>query len=140
MLPSARLFLCARCRSQVVLCRACDRGQLYCSPDCSAASRTDRQRESRRRHASSAYLFTAWLLALRHSAALNPSGEPHSNVGRLQSVAPRAAKDAVNRYRCCRTGSSCDLLKSIVFFRFYVGHFRQHFAKMLTAAFLRFFL
>jgi len=51
MLPSARLFVCARCRCQVTLCRACDRGQIYCGPACSNARRTERLREARRRHA-----------------------------------------------------------------------------------------
>jgi len=26
---SARLFFCARCHGQVILCRACDRGRIY---------------------------------------------------------------------------------------------------------------
>jgi hypothetical protein len=28
---SARLFLCAGCRLQVVICSCCDRGQIYCA-------------------------------------------------------------------------------------------------------------
>lgn len=52
MLPSARLFLCARCNSQVLLCRRCDRGNWYCSKSCSGAARRQAQRESRQRHAN----------------------------------------------------------------------------------------
>lgn len=45
MKPCARLFNCARCQTQVILCRACDRGQVYCGHGCAPAAR----RESLRR-------------------------------------------------------------------------------------------
>ena len=35
----ARLFVCARCRVQVLLCSRCDRGQRYCGRACSRAAR-----------------------------------------------------------------------------------------------------
>jgi predicted AAA+ superfamily ATPase len=38
-LETARLFLCARCRAQVLLCSRCDRGQVYCGPECSQSAR-----------------------------------------------------------------------------------------------------
>ncbi len=47
---SARLFLCARCRDQVLLCSHCDHGQLYCGRTCSAAARQDRRRETAQRY------------------------------------------------------------------------------------------
>jgi hypothetical protein len=53
MLASARLFLCALCRQQVVLCRRCDRGQHYCSKTCSGIRRTQQQREANIRYANS---------------------------------------------------------------------------------------
>jgi hypothetical protein len=31
---SARLFLCAGCRIQVLICSCCDRGQIYCAEGC----------------------------------------------------------------------------------------------------------
>lgn len=46
----ARIFLCARCRVQVVLCSRCDRGNRYCSVACSGASRRMGQREAARRY------------------------------------------------------------------------------------------
>jgi hypothetical protein len=52
MLTSARFFLCALCHQQCVVCRGCDRGQLYCSKVCSDTSRVERQREANRRYAS----------------------------------------------------------------------------------------
>ena len=36
---SARLFLCAGCRMQVVICSCCDRGQIYCAGDCARRAR-----------------------------------------------------------------------------------------------------
>lgn len=47
---SFRMFLCARCRSQALVCRRCDRGQIYCTPSCAHDARCDHQREARRRH------------------------------------------------------------------------------------------
>lgn len=51
MFPSARLFLCARCRVQIVICRSCDRGQLYCGETCSQIRRTEQQRQANARYA-----------------------------------------------------------------------------------------
>ena len=45
---TARLFLCARCRDQVLLCSHCDRGQQYCSRACSSVSRRERRRQTAR--------------------------------------------------------------------------------------------
>ena len=46
----ARLLVCARCRTQVLLCSHCDRGQRYCGRACSRAARMDSQREAARRY------------------------------------------------------------------------------------------
>ena len=48
MTTSARLYNCARCHGQVIICRDCDRGNVYCGPACAVAAR----RESRRRAAA----------------------------------------------------------------------------------------
>ena len=50
---SARLFLCVRCRQQVMLCSHCDHGQLYCSPSCSSAGRHEHRRHSAQRYQDS---------------------------------------------------------------------------------------
>lgn len=47
---SARLFLYARCRDQVFLCSHCDRGQQYCSRECSQLTRRERRREAGQRY------------------------------------------------------------------------------------------
>jgi len=45
-----RLFLCSRCHRQAVICRRCDRGQIYCGQDCALEVRRHNQREARRRY------------------------------------------------------------------------------------------
>lgn len=47
---SARLFLCACCRIQVLVCRQCDRGQRYCAGACAATRRQVLQRGAGRRY------------------------------------------------------------------------------------------
>ena len=49
----ARLFLCAGCRVQVVLCSHCDRGNRYCSRPCWRRSRDAARRDAGRRYQSS---------------------------------------------------------------------------------------
>ena len=39
ILPSARLYSCARCRALIMLCSRCDRGRRYCGPRCARAAR-----------------------------------------------------------------------------------------------------
>ena len=51
--PPPRLFLCARCRSTVSICSHCDRGQRYCSADCSRQARTCAQRAAGKRYQDS---------------------------------------------------------------------------------------
>lgn len=46
----ARMFLCAACRAQVVVCSDCDRGQRYCADGCSQRTRRRLQREAGSRY------------------------------------------------------------------------------------------
>lgn len=46
MESTGRLYLCQRCRLQVIICRRCDRGQIYCSDACSKAARCEALRAS----------------------------------------------------------------------------------------------
>lgn len=48
--PTVRRFLCARCRSPVLVCSACDRGQIYCASGCSALARRQSQRAAAQRY------------------------------------------------------------------------------------------
>ena len=47
---SARLFLCGRCRRQVIICRCCDRGQVYCPDGCAGQARRQSLRDAGRRY------------------------------------------------------------------------------------------
>jgi Possible lysine decarboxylase len=51
--PPARLFLCNRCRTQVLICSRCDRGQIYCAGSCAQEARRDAQRAPGRRYQKS---------------------------------------------------------------------------------------
>jgi hypothetical protein len=50
MPASGRFFVCVRCRVQVIVCRRCDRGQIYCDGDCSLVARQSSIREAGRRY------------------------------------------------------------------------------------------
>lgn len=60
MTSTARLYHCTRCHRQVVICRACDRGNVYCGTGCAQSARSasrkraaNRYQQSRRgRHAN----------------------------------------------------------------------------------------
>ena len=39
MEPSVRLYNCARCHHQVIICSPCDRGNIYCAGPCAQAAR-----------------------------------------------------------------------------------------------------
>ena len=49
---SARLYLCARCRIQVLICSCCDRGNIYCEQGCAEESRRSKRRASTQRYQS----------------------------------------------------------------------------------------
>jgi len=47
---SARLYNCARCHCQVVICSNCDRGNIYCAGGCAEAARRTSQRATGERY------------------------------------------------------------------------------------------
>ena len=49
----ARLFVCARCRAQVLICSCCDRGQIYCAGGCAQAARYHARRAAGQRYQTS---------------------------------------------------------------------------------------
>ena len=48
-LGSGRLFVCAWCGCEVVVCSGCDRGQIYCGVDCAGQARRQTLRAAGRR-------------------------------------------------------------------------------------------
>jgi hypothetical protein len=49
----ARLLVCVRCQAQALVCRFCDRGQVYCAAACAQSARRRTLRESGKRYQSS---------------------------------------------------------------------------------------
>ena len=47
---AGRLFHCARCRCQVVVCSRCDRGQIYCGRGCAGQGRRQTLRKAGQRY------------------------------------------------------------------------------------------
>ena len=50
MEPLSRLFSCALCLAQCVICSSCDRGQIYCGPDCACSARKKSCKEAEQRY------------------------------------------------------------------------------------------
>lgn len=51
VLDDPRVFDCPRCGLRVMVCRKCDRGQVYCGEACRSAARRESQRASARKYA-----------------------------------------------------------------------------------------
>lgn len=106
---SARLFHCAGCQRQVIICRHCDRGHRYCSRECAqSARRASRQaaaqryqtgRKGRYRHARRQQIYrrrrrkkvthqSSPLCASNDLLAPNPSGrvKPKKRLTRRGSI------------------------------------------------------
>ena len=47
---AARLFVCSRCRAQVLVCSHCDRGQIYCAGTCAQAARQHARQAAGKRY------------------------------------------------------------------------------------------
>ncbi len=108
---TARLFLCARCRDQVLLCSHCDRGQQYCGRACSILSRRERRRETARRYQSSrrgrlkhAARAACWR-ARRRSLSQASAGGDIDKV--THQGCPHASADV--SLLACQTPSTCEV-------------------------------
>jgi hypothetical protein len=53
MESTGRIFVCGLCRTQVLICSHCDRGQIYCTGDCAWMARRQGMREAGRRYQGS---------------------------------------------------------------------------------------
>jgi hypothetical protein len=95
---SGRLFLCAGCRGQVVICGCCDRGQIYCNDGCAtrarrqtlqaAGRRYQASQRGRRRHAARMGRWRAQQKKVTHHGSPMP---PADDL--LPPVAMTAARD-----------------------------------------------
>lgn len=53
MKQTSRLYQCALCHRQAIVCSQCDRGQIYCSKTCSDKARTQSVKSARTRYRQS---------------------------------------------------------------------------------------
>jgi hypothetical protein len=117
----ARLFYCGRCQAMVRICRQCDRGQIYCSPDCADLARRHGQREAGRRyqqsrpgrfhHAARARAYRARQKIVTHH------GSEMATVDAVLAAMPLAVPEPDERRVaepgqaalevCCRCGTAC---------------------------------
>lgn len=91
--PSARFYLCLRCRSQALICLSCDRGQIYCTHECAKAARKERQRSARRRYQASA---RGRAMHVDRSRRFRERQRSVTDQGSHQPVAASLRVDAVN--------------------------------------------
>jgi hypothetical protein len=90
---TARLYLCERCRIQVLICTCCDRGNIYCEQGCATENRCSKQRASgqryqssprgRRKHAERARRYRARRQKVTHQGSLSQAPDavmPESSV------------------------------------------------------------
>jgi len=115
-----RFFLCRRCRAQTLICSRCDRGQIYCSADCSQAARRHSVREAGRRYQASRRGRHAHAERARHLRArcnkVTHQGSPPAAVDDLLPASlavvsvelgsSTPAKEFLRR-RCCFCGVQC---------------------------------
>ena len=50
MNSSSRRYHCARCMCQVIICRRCDRGNVYCGKDCAKPARSQSKKRAAKRY------------------------------------------------------------------------------------------
>ena len=50
---TARLFYCALCDTQVIICSKCDRGNIYCGDECARLARLESSRAAGKRYQES---------------------------------------------------------------------------------------
>lgn len=82
---AARLYNCARCHRQVMICSGCDRGNIYCHEGCAQAARRvslqaagwryQQTRHGRHKHAERQRRYRAARQKVTHQGSPDPS--PH---------------------------------------------------------------
>jgi len=97
---TARFFVCGRCRAQSVVCRRCDRGQIYCAGGCAgqarreaqrvAARRYQRSRRGRFKHAERSRRYRARAKNVTHHGSTDPR-----TVALLCSVSPACVAEVL---------------------------------------------
>lgn len=108
MKHTPRLFNCARCQAQTVICSHCDRGQIYCA-DCANKARHDSCRAAEKRyqnthkgrlkHAARQQRYRA------KSKKVTDQGSPFLGLNDLLELVKNKAKEDIGtrneRPKCC---------------------------------------
>jgi len=111
----ARLFLCASCRAQAVICSCCDRGQIYCAGDCARHARRHAQgaagrryqssRRGRLAHAARARRYRARCKKVTHHGSPEPAVDGLLPTGPPAMASAAASSDERQRQRVARHSS-----------------------------------
>jgi hypothetical protein len=119
---TARLYLCAGCRTQVVIGSCCDRGNIYCGQGCASAARCSAQREAgrryqssrrgRRKHAERARRYRERQKKVTHQGSPRPPIDDGISPGaavapRVVLRVPRAFAQQSSPWRCHLCGRPC---------------------------------
>ncbi len=124
MCSSARVFTCARCRRQVVICSHCDRGNRYCGPSCAHSARRHAQREAAQRYQRTRrgrFAHAARQRRYRQRANVTHQGSaPRAAEATLPPTSGRAGRAGAEvgaGYRCHRCGRPCSPFLRLGFLR-----------------------
>ena len=120
MESTGRIFKCARCFKQVIICSRCDRGQRYCSPDCSETARNHSQRAASHRYQQSRegrikHALRMRLYRLRKQIVTHQGSQPLVPNGLLQTNSADTRKSdaapfqsmVTRRFQCHFCGCHC---------------------------------
>ncbi len=117
MQSSARLFNCARCRRQVLICSHCDHGNLYCGTRCSRAARRQSTRAATARYQRSrrgrfAHAERQRRYRRRRQQNVTHQGSPPRRPDETLAAEPRASVQRIesaptDRLRCHLCGRLC---------------------------------
>ena len=104
MESTGRIFKCARCFKQVIICSRCDRGQRYCSPDCSETARNHSQRAASHRYQQSRegrikHALRMRLYRLRKQIVTHQGSQSSAPNGLLQANSTDARKSSVTLHQ-----------------------------------------
>ena len=130
MSQTGRMYLCARCRTAVVVCRRCDRGQIYCDRSCAAQSRGAAQRAAGLRyqtsrpgrfaHAARARRYRARCKIVTHQGSVRMPPDDllplKAVVSPLEVLGDALAPDPMARY-CTRCAARCSAAVRLGFLR-----------------------
>jgi hypothetical protein len=115
---SARLFHCAGCHGQVIICRHCDRGHRYCSRECArlarqtsrlaAAQRYQTSRRGRHQHARRQQVYRQrQQKKVTHQSSPLPAADDLLPPRSREWVKPKKRSTRPDDIRCDFCGRRC---------------------------------